>query len=91
MNDPGVFAFPARLTHPEAMSVLAALTGSLAAGHHRIDLSALCEFDSTALAVLLAARRAAQGDAQPVFLNVPDKLRRLASLYGLDGLVFDAA
>ncbi len=90
MNVAEVFAFPARLTHPEAMGVLAALTAAMAAGCRRIDLGALSEFDSTALAVLLAARRAAQGQAQPVFLKVPDKLRRLASLYGLDGLVFDA-
>ena len=69
---------------------MAELAAALAAGSYRIDLSALHEFDSTALAVLLAARRAAQGASRPVFLNVPEKLRRLASLYGLDGLVFDA-
>jgi ABC-type transporter Mla MlaB component len=83
------FEFPARLTHVEAMSVLAGLRQAMAAGVRDVDLRALTEFDSAALAVLLAALRSCSDSTRPRFVNVPDKLSRLANLYGVEGLVFD--
>ena len=84
-----VFPFPAELTHVQAMQVLARLQAGDACECAVIDLAALRSFDSSALAVLLAARRRPELGCQ--FVNVPPKLARLASLYGLDGVLFDTA
>lgn len=82
------FAIPQCLTHAQAMSVLESLRAAVAAGATRIDLSALAEFDSSALSVLLAARRLPH--AAPLrCVNAPEKLRKLAILYGVDSLIFD--
>lgn len=91
MNPPSPFAFPQRLTHTEAMTVLGELGVALGAGVHSIDLALLREFDSSALSVLLAARRARALGAPLRCINAPDKLRKLASLYGVESLIFDEA
>ena len=91
MNAVASFSFPQRLTHAEAMDVLSALTDALRAGVQCLDLAALTEFDSSALSVLLAVRRA-RGNGTPLrCINAPDKLRKLANLYGVEPLVFDEA
>ncbi len=72
--------------HHQAMQVLARLQQGDAQSCTIIDLAELRSFDSSALAVLLAARRRPQGCR---FTRVPDNLARLASLYGLDGLLFE--
>ena len=79
MNTASSFSLPQRLTHAQATDVLSALSAALQGGVQCVDLSALTEFDSSALSVLLAARR----------VNAPDKLRKLASLYGVESLIFD--
>lgn len=81
-----VFCFPGELMHHQAMQVLARLLQGDAQACTVIDLAELQSFDSSALAVLLAARRRPQGCR---FTHVPDNLARLASLYGLDGLLFE--
>jgi phospholipid transport system transporter-binding protein len=76
---------PARLTHQEASACLAQLTRDLpAAGYVALDASALTQFDSSALAVLLACQRAAQarGCALQV-LGLPPKAQQLAKVYGV--------
>jgi phospholipid transport system transporter-binding protein len=76
---------PARLTHQEASACLAQLTRDLpAAGSVALDASALTQFDSSALAVLLACQRAAQarGCALQV-LGLPPKAQQLAKVYGV--------
>jgi len=83
------FAVPQKLTQAEAMAVLERLRQALAGGLDTVDLSGLSEFDSAAIAVLLAARRASTQPGLPRFINIPDKLSRLASLYGVDALLFD--
>ncbi len=88
MNPGTAYLFPARLTHAEAMRALDELKAALSSGVRVVDLSGLAEFDSSALAVLLAARRACTEEGVPRFVNVPDKLSRLAGLYGLESLVF---
>jgi len=70
------------------MAVLEQLHAAIAAGAVSINLAALSEFDSSALSVLLAARRAQTKGGAIQCLNVPDKLRRLANLYGVESLVF---
>lgn len=69
--------------------MLAQLQSAIAAGAVSINLAALSEFDSSALSILLAARRAQTQGGSIRCLNVPDKLRRLASLYGVESLIFD--
>lgn len=88
MNAPARFDIPQRLTHAEAMPLLASLLAAVAGGVRTINLEQLSEFDSSALSVLLAVRRASANGAEAQFINVPDKLSRLAALYGADGLVF---
>lgn len=76
---------PERLTHPEASACLAQLTRDLPAeGVVTLDASALTQFDSSALAVLLACQRAAQarGCALQV-VGLPPKAQQLAKVYGV--------
>ena len=82
---------PARLTHDLAAPSVLAL-GAMLAGETGpevvADASALQEFDSSALAVLLACRRqvlvAGKGFA---VRGLPDRLRQLAGLYGVQDLL----
>ncbi len=56
-----------------------------------IDCAALSQFDSSALAALLHAKRAQvarSGSEALKIINVPENLRRLAQLYGVEHLLF---
>ena len=75
---------PPRLTLDEAAAVLRTLPADGAV--RVIDASALRDFDSAALAVLLQARRQARAGGHDLqVLAAPPKLRQLAQLYGVDG------
>jgi phospholipid transport system transporter-binding protein len=88
---PQVFLFPGKLTHREAMAERERLVRAVAEGATLIDMSALTAFDSTALAVMLAALRGREGSVHPMsFEGVPGKLRDLARLYGLQEILADA-
>ena len=97
-----MLSLPERLTHAEAGACARALAAELAtrgaatpaggtagaADAVVADASALQHFDSSALAVLLDLRRAAQ--RQGVTLTVqglPERLRVLAGLYGVAELL----
>jgi phospholipid transport system transporter-binding protein len=57
-------------------------------GAWTIDASALVDFDSAALALLLHARRLAQaGGSTFAVTGAPTKLTQLAQLYGVDELL----
>ena len=79
---------PARVTLAEATAFRAAALAACAAGERDLDLAGLAEYDSAAVAILLEIRRS-PGGAGVRFLNVPANLRKLASLYGVDSLLFD--
>lgn len=87
-------ALPARLIHADADGFLAKcvaqLNGaSLAPGAGlSIDASALTDFDSSVLALLLGVRRAvvSRGGAL-VVCGMPSRLRDLATLYGVSELL----
>ncbi len=79
---------PARITLAEAAAFREAALAACAAGEREFDLAPLAEYDSSAIAVLLGIRRA-PGGAGARFLNVPANLRKLATLYGVDSLLFD--
>jgi phospholipid transport system transporter-binding protein len=85
---------PARLTMAEAGAALAALESAPASDAAlRVDASALADFDSAALALLLHARRLAARRGQTFELaGAPLQLVQLAQLYGVAALLqLDAA
>ena len=86
-------ALPATLIQAQAQSVADGLVASLLAnlaqgGEAVLDASALTQFDSSALAVVLACRRAvlAQGGQLRV-TGLPDRAQALAKVYGLSALL----
>ena len=86
-------ALPAVLMQAQAQSVtdeLATLLSSCMCegGEAVLDASALTQFDSSALAVILACRRAvlARG-AQLRVTGLPERARALAKVYGLSTLI----
>jgi phospholipid transport system transporter-binding protein len=87
-----VFAASASLTHETARAALDAGLARIAAGDTAVDCALLVQFDSSALAVLLAWRRAAEarGAALEV-VNLPPKLDSLAHAYGIAALIQPAA
>lgn len=86
-----VLSLPPELTQREASACLQSLASALAASPEPavvIDASPLQRFDSTALAVLLACRRRAEAGGKTVAVRgLPDKLRQLAAVYGVDTLL----
>ena len=57
-------------------------------GVRTVDLSEVSEMDSSLLAALLAwMRHARRGEHDIAFVNLPDSLRTLARLYGVDDLL----
>ena len=81
---------PATLTQDVAHHCLADLRSGLQAEPQTIvvDGAALQRFDSSALAVLLELRReCARIGKQFVVQGLPQRLRDLAALYGIDGLL----
>jgi phospholipid transport system transporter-binding protein len=77
---------PEAILLEDAPAVLQVLCGALPPGATEFDLAPLRRFDSSAIAVLLALRRQAGG--RLAFRNPPANLRTLASLYGVDALLF---
>jgi phospholipid transport system transporter-binding protein len=86
-------ALPALVTQTQAQSVADSLVASLMAelakdGQTTLDASALAKFDSSALAVILACRRAvlAKG-AKLSVTGLPERAQALAKVYGLSDLL----
>jgi phospholipid transport system transporter-binding protein len=76
------------LTHASAKAALAEGLAHIGAGATAVDCAALTQFDSSALAVLLAWQRAArERNVTLDILNLPPKLASLAQAYGVDALV----
>ncbi|MGF6731192.1 phospholipid transport system transporter-binding protein [Paraburkholderia youngii] len=82
----------ATLTHASAKAALAAGLQRIAAGARGVDCAPLTQFDSSALAVLLAWVRAAaaRGDKFEI-INLPAGLASLAQAYGVDTLLSPVA
>ena len=82
------FETAATLTHDSARSALDAGLSRIAAGATEVDCAPLKQFDSSALAVLLAWERAATArGAALVVINLPSGLASLAQAYGVDTLL----
>lgn len=91
MADVSAIHLPRTVTFPTAVSVLESVLPAIASGAREIDLSGCEEFDSSLVAVLLELSRrvAATGAGGFRATNPPANLRKLASLYGVDGILFD--
>ncbi|HEY4299179.1 MAG TPA: STAS domain-containing protein [Paraburkholderia sp.] len=82
------FESAATLTHESAKAALAAGLQRIAAGASGVDCAPLAQFDSSALAVLLAWERAAQARGVKFeIVNLPAGLASLAQAYGVDTLL----
>ncbi len=87
------FALPAVVMQAQAQSVADGLVKSLTAqlaqgGEAVLDASALTQFDSSALAVVLACRRAVLSKgAQLRVMGLPQRAQALAKVYGLSALL----
>ncbi|AGK49054.1 STAS domain protein [Burkholderia thailandensis MSMB121] len=78
----------ATLTHASAKAALEQGLARIDAGATAVDCGALAQFDSSALAVLLAWQRAARARGVTLdIVNLPPKLASLAQAYGVDTLL----
>lgn len=76
------------LTLADARAVLGAGLQAIAGGQTEIDLARMSTVDSSAVATLLAWKRAAVARNAPLALrNAPASLRSLAQLYGVAELL----
>lgn len=86
-----MLALPQVLTQAQATACLGSLVPLLraqAGAAVRVDASALQQFDSSALAVLLECRRQARSLGKPFeVVGLPARLAKLAALYGIEGLL----
>ena len=89
-----MLSLPDTLTQAHATACLDSLTTGLqqeAASHVVVDAAKLRSFDSSALAVLLQFRReCARAEKRFVVQGLPQRLRDLAALYGIEGLLTSA-
>jgi phospholipid transport system transporter-binding protein len=86
-----MLVLPPRLTHEEAPACVRMLQEGIA-GHNGsstvVDASALDQFDSSALAVLLECRREATALGRGFAVKgLPARLRELGALYGVAALL----
>lgn len=82
---------PERVLFGTASAELALCARALAGGAQVFDLSGCADFDSSLIALLLELRReAAPRGVVPRLEGAPPRLRALAALYGVDGLLFPA-
>jgi phospholipid transport system transporter-binding protein len=79
-------ALPDRVDLETAPQALATVRAALAAAPGALDCTGLRQFDSAAVAVLVALRREARGPLR--LQGAPPNLRKLAALYGVDALLF---
>ncbi|MEO5736102.1 MAG: STAS domain-containing protein [Variovorax sp.] len=86
-----MLVLPTRLLHDDAPACLRMLQQGLAAASESstvVDASALTQFDSSAIAVLLECRREASSAGRGFAVKgLPPRLRELATLYGVAGLL----
>ena len=88
-----MLTLPATLTYRQALVARQALHAQINA-HSAVvmDASALTQFDSSTLAVLLACRRQASAAGKTFAVHgLPEKLIQLAGLYGVTELLVATA
>ncbi len=76
------------LSFSSAKTVLQTGLDAIRSGQYAFDLGSITTTDSSCIAVMLAWQRAAQAASGKVqFLNTPDNILSLATLYGVTGLL----
>ncbi|MBQ5938682.1 lipid asymmetry maintenance protein MlaB [Massilia sp. ZL223] len=76
------------LTFQSARAALEQGALAIKAGETVFDLAGIQAADSSGVAMLLAWQRRAQAAGQRLrFINMPDNVRKLAALYGVDSLL----
>ena len=88
-----MLTLPATLTQSQAQATLAGLLAAVPQEGAQVvvDASALTEFDSAALAVLLALRRACAAAGKTYACDrLTPRLSELAALYGISELITPA-
>ena len=84
----GTLQLPAITALEQAPDLLRRIDATIDAGGLQIDATALTEFDTSAIALLLHAQRAAKARGVPLQVRgAPPKLRELAQLYGVEELL----
>ena len=79
------------MTFDSARLALAQGEAAIGLGETVFDLAGVKSADSSGVALLLAWQRRAQSAGHRLtFINVPDNVRKLAALYGVDTLVAPA-
>lgn len=89
-----MLTLPAVVEHDQALAVANGLSAQVASQPACVvlDASALLQFDSSALAVILACRRQSLAAGKTFFVQgLPAKLEQLAHLYGVAALIPAAA
>ena len=90
-----LLTLPPDLRHSNASDCLVKLRAQIRNSHDlevEIQAGHLTDFDSSALAVLLACRREAESLSKTLkFKQFPAKLRELALLYGVSELLVESA
>ncbi|AXE29680.1 NTP-binding protein [Chromobacterium phragmitis] len=85
---PGAASLAGRVDMASCAGLVRPLTQLAAQGPLRLDLSGITSADSAALALLLSARRAAEGAGHALTLSgMPAGLATLAGLYDLEPLL----
>ena len=86
-----MLVLPSELTHDKAAPCVRMLAQALRAQQSSavvVDASVLTQFDSSALAVLLECRRESLAAGKSFSVRaLPSDLRKLATLYGVAGLL----
>ena len=87
-----MFRFAGPITMNDASAALAAARRAIDGGESQFSLDTLGRSDSSAVAVLIAARRHAElGGKTLQCTDVPEAVASLARLYGVDGLISPAS
>jgi phospholipid transport system transporter-binding protein len=86
--DDGIARVEGCLTLAEATRLLAEGEEAIATGCSGFDFSGASQVDSVAVSLILAWQRRAQAQGRTLaFHNLPDSVRSLIDLYGVDDLI----
>jgi phospholipid transport system transporter-binding protein len=87
-TEDGIAYLEGRLTQAEAKRLLAEGEEAIRAGCKVFDLAGAGQVDSVAVSLMLAWQRRARQQGESLgFRNVPDSIKSLVTLYGVDSLI----
>lgn len=87
-TEAGIAYLEGRLTQSEAKRLLAEGEQAIRDGCTTFDLGGANQLDSVAVSLLLAWQRRAREQGRVLgFRNIPDSIKSLVTLYGVDSLI----